>query len=98
VPLGSRIVENAWYQLSVAVRATASVDSLSVIGSVASHTDPSNPNSAVDGQIGTFLQFDGSLDDLGLEQEGLVGMAAWAKSAVVNTSMTNFFATSLCPP
>jgi hypothetical protein len=52
----------------------------------------------VDGLIGSFLQFNGSLDDLGLAQEGFVGMAAWAKSAVVNTSMTNFFATSICPP
>ena len=96
VPLGSSIVENAWYRLNLTVVARESVDSLSVFGFVASHTDPSNPNSTVHGLIGSVLQFNGSLDDLGLAQEGFVGMAAWAKSAVVNTSMTNFFATSFC--
>jgi hypothetical protein len=96
VPLGSGIVENAWYRLNLVLTARGVDDSLSVGATVRSHTDPSNPDSDPDGQIGTALVFNGSLNDVGLEQEGFVGMAAWAKSAVVTTSMTNFFAGSPC--
>jgi hypothetical protein len=96
VPLGSGIVENAWYRLGLVLTARGVDDSLSVGATVRSHTDPSNPDSDVAGQIGSTLVFNGSLDNLGLEQDGFVGMAAWAKSAVVNTSMTNFFAGSPC--
>jgi hypothetical protein len=96
VPLGSGIVENAWYRLNLVLTARGVDDSLSVGATVRSHTDPSNPDSDVDGQIGSTLEFNGSLNNVGLEQDGFVGMAAWAKSAVVNTSMTNFFAASPC--
>jgi hypothetical protein len=97
VPLGSAIVENAWYRLNLAVRAQSSADTLSVGATVRSHTPPSDPSDAtVDGTIGDLLAFNGSLQGQGLEQSGYVGMAAWAKSAVVNTSITNFFATAPC--
>jgi hypothetical protein len=48
----------------------------------------------VDGQIGSTLVYNPNqqLFDLGLQQFGLVGMAAWAKLAKVNTSITNFAA------
>src|SRR5262245_9709733 len=94
VPLGSAIVENAWYRLNVVMDARDSSDTFSVRATVRSHTNPFDfPSDAtVDGEIGNLLEFQGSLHDLGLEQSGFVGMAAWAKSAVVNTSITNFFA------
>ncbi len=96
VPLGSAIVENAWYRLNLAVRAQSSADTLSVGATVRSHTPPSDPSDAtVDGTI-SLLTFNGSLQGQGLEQSGYVGMAAWAKSAVVDTSVTNFFATAPC--
>ena len=60
-----------------------------------SHDDPSDPDSEVD-LIGSPLLFIGSLFDQGLEQDGFVGMAAWAQSAVVDTSITNFFASTSC--
>jgi hypothetical protein len=64
---------------------------------VRSHTNPSDPSDAtVDGEIGNPLEFNGSLHGQGLQQSGYVGMAAWAKSAVVNTSITNFFAGAPC--
>jgi len=98
VPLGSAIVENAWYRLNVAMNARDSSDILSVLATVRSHTNPFDyPSDAtVDGEIGNLLEFHGSLHGQGLEQSGFVGMAAWAKSAVVNTSITNFFATAPC--
>jgi hypothetical protein len=100
-PLGSAIVENAWYRVEMEVFARTNVDSLTAHARVRSHTDPSNPSDAtVDGLIGTLSVGAGgvpaSLSGLGLEQSGFVGMAAWAKSAVVNTSITNFFALAPC--
>ena len=95
VPLGSGIVENAWYRLDLKVTAQNPGEVLLVEAKVRSHTDPSSPSDGtVDGQIGSTLVFNtiGQLFDLGLTQSGFVGMAAWAKSAVVNTSITNFFA------
>jgi hypothetical protein len=73
------------------------LDELQVVASVFAHLDPSDPNSAPVGQVGSPLIFDSSLSGLGLEQAGFVGMAAWARSAVVNTSITNFFASTNCP-
>ena len=97
VPLGSAIVENAWYRLNVVLNAQDSSDTLSVFATVHSHTNPSDPSDAtVDGEIGNPLVFNGSLHGQGLQQAGYVGMAAWAKSAVVNTSITNFFAAAPC--
>jgi hypothetical protein len=96
VPLGSGVVEDAWYHLNLVVFARNNIDSLDVLASVWSHTDPSNPSSPLGGQLGSTLAFNGSLDDLGLVQEGYVGMAAWARSAVVDTSITNFFAQAPC--
>src|SRR5262249_50424679 len=95
VGLGSRIVENAWYHLELTVTARDSDDSLSLFALMRPHMDPSNPNSPLG--LGIGVLFDGTLSELGLEQEGFVGMAAWARSAVVNTSFTNFFAET-CPP
>jgi hypothetical protein len=97
VPLSSAIAENIWYRMEMTLLAQAPSDLLGVTGRVLSHTDQSNPSDAtVDGQIGSALIFNGSLQDQGLEQSGYVGMAAWAKSAVVNTRITNFFATAPC--
>ena len=98
-PLGSDIVENAWYRVEMEVFAFSNL--LVAHARVRSHTDPSNPSDATaDGVLGSVSVGGGgnpaSLSGLGLEQTGFVGMAAWAKSAVVNTSITNFFAVQPC--
>ena len=62
----------------------------------ASAQDKGQDEATVDGEIGNLLEFHRSLQGQGLEQSGSVGMAAWAKSAIVNTSITNFFAAA--PP
>jgi hypothetical protein len=94
VTLRSGIVENAWYRLDLKVTAQNPGEVLQVEAKVRSHTVPSDPNSIVDGQIGSTLVYNPNqqLFDLGLQQFGLVGMAAWAKLAKVNTSITNFAA------
>jgi hypothetical protein len=94
VPLSGnlRIAENAWYRLVLLLNARESQDTLVVNGLVFPHTDPSDPDSPL--ARGLIVLFEDSLAELGLEQEGFVGMAAWAQLAVVNTSMTNFFATT----
>ena len=96
MPLGSGIVEKRVVPAEPAGGRQGAFDSLSVGALVFSHTDPSNPFSGLAGQIGSILEFEGSLDAVGLEQEGFVGMAAWADLARVNTSMTNFFAATGC--
>jgi hypothetical protein len=98
VPLGTAIVENAWYRVFMDVRARAGAfDDLQVFAFAFQHRDPSDPDSFPISSLGRFLIFTGSLSGLGLEPAGFVGMAAWAKSAVVNTSITNFLASTNCP-
>ena len=96
MPLGSGIVENAWYQLNLRVDARGLSIACRWARWCSGHTDPSNPFSGLAGQIGSIPEFEGSLDAVGLEHEGFVRMAAWADLARVNTSMTNFFAATGC--
>lgn len=96
VALGSGIVEDAWYRLHLRLVASGWSDSLFVQGQVRSHTDPADADSSVDGVVGTNLVFSGTLSAHGLNAKGFVGMAAWAKLAVVDSSITNFEAADNC--
>jgi hypothetical protein len=84
VPLGSKILENAEYNLELQV--VVSGDALHVHGSVhpaASETEDCTGDD-------NCLEFDGSLLALALPSSGEIGIAAWAKLAVVNSSVTSF--------
>ena len=84
VPLGSKILENAPYNLELKV--TVSGDILTVHGSVhpaASETEDCTGDD-------NCLDFVGSLAGLNLPSSGEIGIAAWAKLAVVNSSVLSF--------
>jgi hypothetical protein len=70
-------------------------DDLTVKGRVFSHTDPDDPDSALETQLGGTLSTPNplSLTALGLQGSGEVGIVASAFSATVDSSVTNF-----CPP
>ena len=84
VPLGSKILENAEYNLELQV--TVSGPALHVHGSVqpgASDVDDCTGDNIC-------LNFDGTLLALGLSPTGEIGIAAWAKLAVVDSSVLSF--------
>ena len=85
VALASKIKECAWHRLTMEVDVDGGV---TVAGNVFSHVTPTNPNSAVDGLVGT-LAFTGSLP-AGVDTTGEVGIVGSAISAVIDSSVTNF--------
>ena len=90
VSLGAAITENVWYRVSMDV--TLSGASLHVVGTVFRHETPTDPNSALDTQVGPTLTFDGKvgLDILlGVETTGEVGILSAAVSAANSSSVTN---------
>ena len=93
--LGSDIVENAWYRLELFVTAREVDDSLSVVAVIRPHEDPSDPDS--DLLPGLLCCSQGRVSaNWGWRKRGSSGMTAWTRSAVVNTSFTNFFASTSC--
>ena len=87
-PLGAAIAEKAWYRLRVEA-ITYSGPSLSVDLQVFRHVDPSDPDSALGTQVGPTFTWDGPLPT-GIATSGAVGLAAYAKLAVVDSSATHF--------
>jgi hypothetical protein len=87
VSLGAGIAENAWYRLTMDV--VVSGPNVVVTGKVFRHTTATDPNSAVDGQVGGTLSFSGARP-AGVDATGEVGIVAQATSAVVDSSVTNF--------
>jgi len=89
--LASGVSVNKWYRVTMDVVVTGA--SFSVTGKVFSHTDPLDPNSALGPQVGGALgtlTFTSTLASKGLTASGEVGITATAKSATVNSSVTNF--------
>jgi hypothetical protein len=96
VPLGSGIAENAWYRMHLRMSTGSGGTEVYVEGQIRKHDDPTNPNSPTTTVVGSTLQFDGALLDMGLASSGEIGIFAWAKSAVVDSSVTNFEAADGC--
>jgi len=91
VALANNIGEDQWYRLTMDVAVSGST--VTVTGKVFRHTVATDPNSPVDGQVGSTLTFTGSLGAgslTGVSSPGEVGMVAQATSAVVDSSVTNF--------
>ena len=84
LPLGSKILENAEYNVELQV--TVSGDDLHVHASV--HPAASETEDCT-GDDNCF-EFDGNLSALALSPTGEIGIAAQAKLAVVNSSVTSF--------
>ena len=62
---------------------------VAVTGHVFTHASPTNPDSALGGQVGATLSFTGALP-AGVDATGKVGVVAAAKNATVDSSVTNF--------
>jgi hypothetical protein len=87
VPLGAGIAENVWYRVTMDVAVTGT--SVTVTGTVTKHTTANDPNSGLDGQVGT-LTFNANPLPTGVTSPGEIGIIAAATSAVVDSSVTNF--------
>ena len=81
MPLGSGIVENAWYRLNLQVLTARGLDDSLSVGACGATRTPRTPTATWTARSAASLLFNGSLSDVGLEQDGFVGMAAWAESA-----------------
>jgi hypothetical protein len=96
VPVIAPIQENAWYLVLMEVTVDLAFEghSLFVQAAVISLQDPTDPNSEVDRVIGglQFKTFATSLEGIGLQPAGQVGVMASAISAVVDSSVTNWAA------
>jgi hypothetical protein len=88
VSLAGGLGEDAWYRLVFA--STITGNSIHVTGQVYSHTNPSNPNSALGAQIGADLTHNHSLNQLGISGTGEVGLAFRTVSTTSSASVTNF--------
>jgi hypothetical protein len=87
--LGSKIQENAWYHLSMAVSVASG--KFSVTGSVFKHATATDPGSSyVKPALGTLAYGPVTLASQGLSSSGEVGIVASARSANVDTSVANF--------
>jgi hypothetical protein len=103
--LGGAIAQNAWYRLFFLLQAfrppglasAASAPDAVVLTSVQGHSNPADPNSDLVFPPLASFELELSLADLGIGTEGHVGMAGWAKSAVVDSNITNFLAFDHCP-
>lgn len=91
VSLGSAIVENQWYRVTMDVAVGAG--KVSVLGTVSRHEDPTDPTSEITTQIGPSLNLvaatlgAGAL--VGVDATGEVGVLAAAANAANSTSVTN---------
>ena len=86
-PLGG-IAENTWYTLGLRLQRSGSTLFINTAVSRGAQAVP-----------GGLLQFTGNWPALaaqGLDSTGFVGLGAWAKSAVVNSSATNFLIRPNC--
>lgn len=86
VSLGSGIVENTWYRLTMDV--SVSGGNVTISGKVFRHSDPTDPGSALAAQVGTTLNTTRALP-AGVDPAGEVGVVASAFSATVDSSITN---------
>jgi hypothetical protein len=87
--LGAAIAQDAWYRLRVEMY-TYTGNGVHVTMRVFRHTAPSDPNSPLGlPQVGTDFVWDDPLPD-GVYPTGNVGLVAYAKLAVVDSSATNF--------
>lgn len=87
--LGSGILEDTWYRLTLDLAFTGA--DFTVTGKVYGHATASNPNSALGSQIGsTLIYTDTSPWTTGLSDPYEIGLVARGVSAVVDTSVTNF--------
>jgi hypothetical protein len=86
VSLGSGIVENAWYRLTMDV--SVSGGSVTISGKVFRHSDPADPGSTPAAQVGSALNTTRALPP-GVDPAGEVGVVASAFSATVDSSITN---------
>jgi hypothetical protein len=90
ISLGAAIAERAWYRLWVSYSFGNGGASLYVDALVFRHEDPTDPYSDLGTQVGT--EFDlhwGPLPD-GIQTFGDIGLIAYAKLAVVDSSATRF--------
>lgn len=95
-PLIAPVKENAWYAVIMELTVDLAVEghSLLVEAFVLSLQDPTNPNSDFDRMIG-FLHYttwQTSLEEIGLEPQGQVGIMASAINAAIDSSVTNWAA------
>jgi hypothetical protein len=87
--LGSSILEDTWYRLTLDLAFTGA--DFTVTGIVFGHATASNPNSALASQIGsTLIYTDIAPWTTGLSDPYEIGLVARGVSAVVDTSVTNF--------
>ena len=90
VRLGAGIAENVWYRVNMAV--TVDTGLVTVVGTVAAHADPTDPNSELAGQVGPTLTFSAPLGVgalVGVDATGEVGILAAAVNAANSSSVTN---------
>ncbi len=86
VSLGSGIVENAWYRLTMDVAVSGA--NVTVTGRVFRHATPTDPESALGAQVGATLATTKARPS-GVDASGEVGIAAAAVSAAADSSVTN---------
>jgi hypothetical protein len=86
--LGAAIAQDAWYRLRVEA-STYTGNGVTIALQVFRHSTASDPNSALGTQVGTTFVWNGGLPD-GVLTSGAVGLVAYAKLAVVDSSATNF--------
>jgi hypothetical protein len=87
--LGAGIAEKAWYRLWVDVGVGDGGTEVYVTAQVYRHEDPTDPNSDLDGQVGGDLNHSGLLP-AGISASGQIGLVAYAKLAVVDSSANRF--------
>ncbi|HKF41708.1 MAG TPA: PQQ-binding-like beta-propeller repeat protein, partial [Thermoanaerobaculia bacterium] len=87
VSLGGNVVENVWFRVTMSVSVNGGT--VTATGRVFPHSTPTDPGSALGAQLGSTLNFTGSLPS-GVDPVGEVGMAAGAASTSVNSSVANF--------
>jgi Zn-dependent metalloprotease len=87
VALGAGIRENAWYRVTMDV--VVAGHSVDVTGRVFRHAIAQDADSGLGVQVGPTLIFNGARPG-GVDVSGQVGIIAFAVSAVVDTSITNF--------
>jgi hypothetical protein len=90
VRLGAGIAENVWYRVNMDVTVDAGL--VTVVGAVAAHAVPTDPNSALAVQVGPTLTFSATLGVgalVGVEATGEVGILAAAVNAANSSSVTN---------
>jgi hypothetical protein len=90
VALGTGIPEDQWFRLMLDLTFTSATN-FTLTGQVWSHSTSTNPNSALGVQIGTTLTYNGVLS-AALLNPYEIGIVSRGVSAVVDTSVTNFWA------